>query len=99
MRKRLYAIAFSILLVGLTAGAVIYSMAEDVDDGAMQEIYGAKTYVRQLQRFGGKASVVFDGFNRWFGSLWRGKSLGVTIAWLSVAAGAGVLLVARRYKD
>ncbi|MFN2645143.1 MAG: hypothetical protein ABR570_09140 [Burkholderiales bacterium] len=31
----------------------------------------SKTYVRQLERFGGKAAVLFDDFNRWFASLWQ----------------------------
>jgi uncharacterized membrane protein len=98
LRRHLYAVAFSILLVGLTAGAVIYVMADDSAD-AMQEIYGSKTYTRQLQRFGGKASVMFDDFNRWFASLWSGKTLGATIACLTVAVAGGVFLVARRYRD
>jgi len=98
LRKRLYAAAFSILLVGLTAGAVIYVMADDGAD-AMEEIYGSKTYTRQLQRFGGKASVLFDDVNRWFASLWTGKALGVTIACLGIAVAGGVFLVGRRYRD
>jgi len=98
LRKRLYAVAFSILLVGLSAGLVIYAMADEEPD-ALQEIYGSKTYVRQLQRFGGRASVVFDDVNRWLAARFRGKSLGATIVWLSAAAALGVALVARRYKD
>jgi hypothetical protein len=98
LRKRLYAVAFSILLVGLSAGAVIYVMADDSADG-LEEIYGSKTYTRQLQRFGGKASVLFDDFNRWFAALWSGKALGVTIACLSITVAGGVFLVGRRYKD
>jgi hypothetical protein len=98
LRKRLYAIAFSVVLVGLAAGLVIYAMADD-DPDALQEIYGSKTYVRQLQRFGGKASVVFDDIDRWLAARFHGKALGVTIIWLSVAGGGGVFLIGRRYKD
>ena len=65
----------------------------------MQELLWSKTYSRQLQRFGGKASVVFDDINRWLAGRWRGKSLGVTIIWLSAAAGLCVFLIGRRYKD
>ena len=61
----------------------------------MYEMTISKTYVRELQRFGGKMAVLSDELNRWFASLWQGKSLGITIAWLSVAAAAGVFLVAR----
>ncbi len=57
---------------------------------------GSKTYVRQLQRFGGKSAVLFDELGRWFDGLWQGRQLGVTIAWLSVFASLGVYLIARR---
>jgi hypothetical protein len=42
------------------------------------------TYLRDLERFGGKAAVLFDELNRWFAGLWRGKSLATTVAWISV---------------
>jgi hypothetical protein len=99
VRKRLYALAFAVLMVGLSAGGVIYLMADDAGDEAMAEIYGSKTYARQLQRFGGKASVVFDDIDRWLAARWRGKSLGVTIVWLSVLASGCVYFVARRSRN
>jgi hypothetical protein len=84
-------IAGLVLIVGLATAAAIYFTAEDepqlsssyviVVDPAM-----TKTYVRDLERFGGKAAVLFDEFNRWFAARWHGKALGVTIAWLSVGA-------------
>jgi len=88
-------IAGLVLIVGLATAAAIYFTAEDepqqsssyviVIDPAM-----TKTYVRDLERFGGKAAVLFDEFNRWFAARWHGKALGVTIACLS--AGAAALL-------
>ena len=53
-----------------------------------------KTYVRDLERFGGKAAVLFDDFNRWFAALWQGKALGATIAWLSVLAAGLIYAIA-----
>ena len=97
-------IAGLVLIVGLATGAAIYFLAEE--EAPLTSSYVitidpalTKTYVRDLERFGGKAAVLFDDFNRWFASLWSGKTLGVTIACLSAAAGGVVLLVARRYKD
>jgi hypothetical protein len=52
-----------------------------------------------LLRFGGRASVLFDDFNRWFAGLWRGKALGVTIGWLSAGTSLALFLVARRVRD
>jgi hypothetical protein len=100
MRARLHAASFLVLVVGLTAGAVIYFMAEDeAVKLAIHEMTISKTYVRELLRFGGRASVLFDDFNRWFAGLWRGKALGVTIAWLSAGTSLALFLVARRVRD
>lgn len=100
VRARLYAISFGILVIGLTAGLVIYLMAEDEAlNLAIYEMTISKTYVRELQRFGGRAAVVFDDFHRWFAGLWRGKALGVTIAWLSAGTSLALFVVARRLPD
>ena len=94
-------IAGLVLIVGLATAAAIYFTAEDepqlsssyviVIDPAM-----TRTYVRDLERFGGKAAVLFDEFNRWFAARWRGKALGVTIAWLSVGAAALLFWISGR---
>ena len=100
MRARLYAASFFILVIGLTAAMVIYLMAEDEAlNLAIYEMTIQKTYQRELLRFGGRASVLFDEFNRWFAALWRGKALGVTIAWLSAGTSLALFLVARRLPD
>ena len=94
------------LAVGVVAGVSIYLVAEDEPESTSYVIVGdaaypvdptrTKTYVRQLERFGGKAAVLFDDFNRWFAGLWQGKALGVTVAWLSVFAAAVLFAIARR---
>lgn len=86
-------IAGIVLIVGLAIAATIYVTAEEepelstsyviVMDPAM-----TKTYVRDLQRFGGKAAVLFDEFNRWFAARWHGRALGVTVAWISIGVAA-----------
>jgi hypothetical protein len=52
-------------------------------------------YRRELQRFGGKAALLFDDFNRWFKGLWHGKSLAVTVVWITAFISLGVFLFAR----
>ncbi len=106
MKGRLYAAALLILAAGLSAGAVLYVNGEDVEegDGSYVIVDGvahwmpaemSKTYVRDLRRFGGKAAVLFDDFNRWFAGLWRGRALGVTVASISVVLAGGLALFAR----
>jgi len=95
----LYTAAVAILAGGLAVALLIYLTAgDDAANLALQEMVGSKRYVRELQRFGGKSAVLFDELSRWFEGLWRGKSLGVTIAWLSVFTSLGVYLVARRLR-
>ena len=95
-----------VLVVGLLCGGVIYLVAEDDSESTSYVIVGdaaypvdptrTKTYVRQLERFGGKAAVIFDDFNRWFAARWEGKALGVTIGWLSALVAALLFAIGRK---
>ena len=84
----------------------MYFLAEDLpDDGDGYVIvdgqkypggfYQSKRYQRDLERYGGKANVIFDEVNRWFASLWHGKRLGITLACISVIASLVLFLLAR----
>src|SRR5438093_4331302 len=105
-RAGLEIMAFLILAAGLLGAAAIYLVAEDEAESTSYVIVGdsaypvdptrSKTYVLQLERFGGKAAVLFDDFNRWFASLWQGKALGITVAWLTVLATAVIFGIASR---
>jgi hypothetical protein len=99
LRAGLYASCLVILVVGLGGAAWIYRTAEDESNAAIDEMTGSKVYVRELQRFGGKAAVLFDELNRWFAGLWQGKSLGITLACISVFASLVLLLIASRLRD
>jgi hypothetical protein len=107
LRKRLYAACVLVLVAGLACAGWIYAGADDQPDlsGAYQIIVvngvaqpiapnESKAYVRDLQRYGGKMALVFDDINRWWSSLWQGKSLALTVAFLTVVASCGLLLVA-----
>jgi len=97
--------ALFILAIGLGAGATIYFTADEAAPSAYIVVGDtaypydpaiSKTYVRQLERFGGKAAVLFDDFNRWFASLWVGRRLGVTIICLSAFTAYLLLWISRR---
>ena len=94
--------AWLVLAVGLSSAAAIYLTAEDEPPTPSSYVVVidpslTKTYVRELQRFGGKAAVLFDEFNRWLASLWHGKALGVTIGWISVVVALLLFAIARRF--
>ena len=86
-------IAAIVLVIGLAVAAAIYFTAGEEQQLSSSYVIVidpalTKTYVRDLERFGGKAAVLFDDFNRWFAARWHGRALGVTVAWISVGAAA-----------
>lgn len=107
-RQILHLAALAILAFGLGAAACIYFLTDDSDETAGGQVVilsdgstysvpanATKLYVRDLQRFGGKAALVFDDLNRWFSGLWHGRALASTIFWISIALSLAVFLVAR----
>jgi uncharacterized membrane protein YjjP (DUF1212 family) len=106
LQTRLYVSSVIILAIGLCCALLIYLTAGDdsvnavsyvVVDGVAYPLApgSSKLYVRELQRFGGKAAVLFDEFGRWFAGLWQGKTLAITVAWISIFVSLGVFLFAR----
>ena len=106
MKFRLYLCSAAVLVLGLCGALSIYVTADDaaadamgylIVDGVAYPTAGtrSKTYVRDLERFGGKAAVLFDEINRWFAGLWRGKTLACTVAWISAIFSLGLFLFAR----
>lgn len=103
LKARLTLAAVLLLVAGLTSASLIYAFADEAPPDAIGYIVAdgikypiapnqSKRYVRDLERFGGKASVLFDEFDRWFAGLWRGKTMGITVGCL--AAMVSVVLFA-----
>jgi hypothetical protein len=99
MRARLSIAAVLVLLAGLSVALGIYFAAGESATGTLDAVYGSKPYVRHIQQFGGKASVLFDDFMRWFASLWEGRRLAYTVGWLSALASAVLFLAARSFPE
>lgn len=102
-KARLYLVSLAVFALGLCSALLIYATVDEVPPDAIGYIVvdgmkypiapnQSKRYVRDLERFGGKASVLFDEFDRWFAGLWRGKTLGITVGCL--AAMVSVMLFA-----
>ena len=97
----------AVAVVGLLGALLIYVRADDSDadenvqivivDGKAYKIPLASTkmYQRELRRFGGEAAVLFDDINRWFAALWRGRSLAIITACVTVLVSAWLFLAAR----
>ena len=106
LKQRLHLSCLIILVAGLCGAMLIYLLAEEVADDSLGYVVvngtvyplatrDSKTYRREVQRFGGKAALLFDDFSRGFGELWRGKALAATVAWISILISLGLYLFAR----
>lgn len=108
MRKRLILCSVLVAVVGLSSALLIYLTAgeDDLDENVQTVLVDGKTfriplastkmYRRDLRRFGGDAAVLFDDLDSWFRGLWRGRSLGVTLAWMTAFVSLGLFLLARQ---
>jgi hypothetical protein len=106
LKARLYRICAAILAAGLCGSVLIYIVADEAPESALSYVMVdgtaypvapqySKRYVRELERFGGKAAVLFDEFDRWFAALWEGKTIGITLGWISVLVSLAIFLFAR----
>jgi len=100
LHVRLKLIGIGILVAGLLGSATIYFTANQGGDGAIgYEIVGGNVYPIlpgeykrsqfELEKVGGKFAVVAAELDDWFSSLWHGKRLGLTLAFLTIGAAAG----------
>ena len=101
LRTLLFAASALVLVIGLSAGLALYVSAENepeasADSALLLSPGSSKMYIREIQRFGGKQAVLFDEALRWFDSLWRGKTLGKTVALISALAALGLYLLGRK---
>jgi hypothetical protein len=103
LKKRLRLACVAILVAGLCGALLIFFVADEaVDDslgyvvvnGAVYPLAtgDSKKYRHEIERFGGKAALLFDDFNRWFGEQWRGKTLARTVAWISILLALAIYL-------
>jgi hypothetical protein len=105
LKKRLRLSCVVILIAGLCCALLIYRLADDIPDDSLGNVIvngvvyplatrDSKAYRREVERLGGKAALLFDDFNRWFAQLWHGKTLGKTVAWISILLSLGIFLIA-----
>jgi len=82
----IYYWGMGVLLIGLTAGLLIYMFTSDdegVDYG--RQIASGRMYQHNVAVMGGKFGLYVEQFNQWFGGLWHGRPLAYTVAVLAVA--------------
>ena len=94
-RSRLRRLATVILAVGLASAVVVYFVAgPDSDNPLGYDPMQTKTYLHDLELYGGKANVLAAEFREWFTGLWVGRNLAFTIAVLTVLVVLAIRFVA-----
>jgi hypothetical protein len=98
-------IGVCILVVGLLGATLVYFTATDARYGAIgyESIGGhsyavmpgdSKSYQYELERIGGKSAVMAADMNTWWASLWHGRRLAYTLAFLSIGACVACFILA-----
>ncbi len=95
LQTRLYLITAIVLLVGLGSAILIYLTAGNASDSDLvYEFEHSKKYVHDLELYGGKVSVLANELSHWFAGLWRGTSLALTVACITILVSFGLFFVA-----
>lgn len=87
--------ALMLLVVGLLGSVAVIVMASDPTDNATAyevvngvsypvDVADTKRYQADMERIGGKTSLLATDLGDWFSGLWHGKQLGVTMGVLTV---------------
>ncbi|MDA8174027.1 MAG: hypothetical protein M0018_05485 [Nitrospiraceae bacterium] len=102
---RLYLAAAIVLAIGMGSAVFIYIRAAGRQASSPYDALGngvyvmdpqnSKTYVHDMELYGGKANMLTDDFTRWFDGLWHGKPLALTVLFISVLVSAGLSFAAR----
>jgi hypothetical protein len=83
-------ILIAILVAGLGAAVVIWIRANAPSANPLgYDPEDTKSYLRQMEVYGGTANLLASEFRIWFASLWRGESLAYTVAVLTLLVAGG----------
>ena len=92
--KRCYIVTSAILLVGFGGAIAIYVTAGEAANDPFAEFEKSKKFAYELERMGGKAALVANDLNKWFGGLWQGETLAYTVAAGTIFIAAGYYFIA-----
>ncbi len=97
LQMRLRLAGAGILMAGMAAAAFVYrSAVPDYDSAYVRMLNNTKKNEYEMEVVGGKANVFAADVRDWFGSLWHGKRLAHTLAFLSVGGSFACFFVAHR---
>jgi hypothetical protein len=80
-------ILVAILVAGLAASAAIYWRATSPTANPLgYDPADTKSYLRQMEVYGGTANELATELRLWFASLWHGERLAFTVAFLTLVS-------------
>jgi hypothetical protein len=83
----------AILVVGFASAITIYFVNAEPDD-ASNQLENSKQYLRAMETYGGKANLLASELRHRFDALWHGRTLGFTVAVITVLVALAYLLAA-----
>jgi hypothetical protein len=93
-QARLRLLAGAVAIVGFAISIWIYLTAAGTPENPLgYEPEDSKVYLRDMQRYGGKANLIGSEIAGWFQGLWHGRALAFTVACITLLV-AGALLLA-----
>jgi hypothetical protein len=84
------------VIIGWSIAAVVYFRAAPEAEDPLRQFHESKKYQADVERFGGKATVFANDLTDWIASLFRGQTLALTIAVITIIVAFGYLLRASR---
>ena len=92
--KRCYLVTVAIVTAGFSGAFAIYLTAAEAASDPLAEFEKSKKFAYELERMGGKAALVANDLNKWFGGLWQGETLAYTVAAGTIFIAAGYYFIA-----
>jgi hypothetical protein len=96
-KTRAFVMAALMLAVGWTSAIIVYFHAAPPDEDPLRQFHDSKNYQNQVERFGGKATVFANELTDWIAGLFRGQTLALTIAVITLVVAFGYLFRATRH--
>jgi hypothetical protein len=93
---RAHLVTVLMVIVGWSIAAVVYFHATPEADDPLRQYHESKKYQADVERFGGKATVFANDLTDWIASLFRGQTLALTIAVITIVVAFGYLYRASR---
>ena len=93
--ERVKNLVAAILTVGIgSALAILLTAAPPVANALVNDPNDSKRYLRDMEAYGGKANLIATQFREGLGSLFQGRTLAFTVAFLSLLLAFAVWLFA-----